>query len=84
LISETIWRSPQTLAGSRSIAAAIRVDMVASTGRLIRAVEEYGLIQFRAKGLSTPRRVPGLRGAASRDDRVASSSTVGRREAGTS
>ena len=44
LISETIWRSPQTLAGSRSIAAAIRVDMVASTGCLIRAVEEYGLI----------------------------------------
>ena len=49
LISETIWRSPQTLAGSRSIAAGIRVDMVASTGCLIRAVEEYGLFSSARK-----------------------------------
>jgi hypothetical protein len=30
-ISETMWRSPQALAASRSVAAVVRVDMVAST-----------------------------------------------------
>ncbi len=43
-ISETIWRTPETLAASRSPAAEIRVDMAASTGGVIRAVEEHGLI----------------------------------------
>jgi hypothetical protein len=43
-ISETIWQNPQALAASRSVAAAVRVDTVASTGCVIRAVEEYGLI----------------------------------------
>jgi len=43
-ISQTIWRNPQALAGSRSVAAAVRVDTVASTGCVIRAVAEYGLI----------------------------------------
>jgi hypothetical protein len=43
-ISETIWRNPQALAASRSVAAAVRVDTVASTGCVTRAVEEYGLI----------------------------------------
>ena len=44
LISESIWRNPQALAASRSAAAAVRVDMVASTGCVIRAVDEYGLV----------------------------------------
>jgi heme-degrading monooxygenase HmoA len=44
LISETIWRSHEALAASRSVAAAVRVDAVGSTGCVIRAVEEYGLI----------------------------------------
>jgi hypothetical protein len=44
LISEAIWRNPQALAASRSAAAAFRVDMVASTGCVIRAVDEYGLV----------------------------------------
>jgi hypothetical protein len=43
-ISETIWRTPEALAASRSPAAEVRVDMAASTGGVIRAVEEYGLI----------------------------------------
>jgi heme-degrading monooxygenase HmoA len=43
-IGETIWRSPQALAASRSVAAAVRVDTVASMGCVIRAVEEYGLV----------------------------------------
>jgi hypothetical protein len=43
-ISETIWRSTETLAASRSTAAAVRVDTVASTDGVIRAVEEYGLV----------------------------------------
>jgi hypothetical protein len=44
LISEAIWRNPQALAASRSAAAAARVDMVESTGCVIRAVDEYGLV----------------------------------------
>jgi hypothetical protein len=43
-ISETIWQTPEALAASRSSAAEVRVDMAASTGGVIRAVEEYGLI----------------------------------------
>jgi hypothetical protein len=43
-ISETIWRDSEALAASRSLAAAVRVDMVASSGYVIRAVEEYGLV----------------------------------------
>ncbi len=43
-ISETMWRTPQALAASRSVAAAVRVDTVASTGCVIRAIEEYGLV----------------------------------------
>ena len=44
LISESIWRSHEALAGSRSVAAAVRVDAVDSMGCVIRAVEEYGLV----------------------------------------
>lgn len=44
LIGEAIWRNPQALAASRSAAAAVRVDMVESTGCVIRAVDEYGLV----------------------------------------
>jgi hypothetical protein len=43
-ISETIWQDPPALAASRSVSAAVRVEAVASTGCVIRAVEEYGLI----------------------------------------
>jgi hypothetical protein len=43
-ISETIWLNQHALAASRSAAAAIRVDTVRSTGCVIRAVEEYGLV----------------------------------------
>ncbi len=44
LISESIWRSHEALAASRSVAAAVRVDAVDSMGCVIRAVEEYGLV----------------------------------------
>ena len=44
LIGEAIWRDPQALAASRSAAAAVRVEMVESTGCVIRAVDEYGLV----------------------------------------
>ena len=40
-IIETLWRDRQALAGSRSAAAAIRVDTVLATNGVIRAVEEY-------------------------------------------
>jgi len=43
-IIETLWRDQEALAASRSAAAAIRVDTVAATGAVIRAVEEYRLI----------------------------------------
>jgi hypothetical protein len=43
-IGETIWLNPQRLAASRSAAAAVRVETVALTGCVIRAVEEYGLV----------------------------------------
>ena len=44
MISEAIWRNPQALAASRNAAAAVGVDMVASAGCVIRAVDEYGLV----------------------------------------
>lgn len=44
LISLTIFREPETLAASRSIAAAARVDLAASTGSTIRAVSEFNLV----------------------------------------
>jgi hypothetical protein len=44
LIGESTWRDAGALAASRSAAAAVRVSMVESTGCLIRAVEEYGLV----------------------------------------
>jgi hypothetical protein len=43
-IIETLWRDPQALAGSRSAAAAIRVDTVLATNGVIRAVEEYQMV----------------------------------------
>jgi heme-degrading monooxygenase HmoA len=43
-ISETMWASRKALAASRGEAAAVRVETVRSTGALIRAVEEYGLV----------------------------------------
>ena len=48
-ISETVWQSEEALAASRSLAAAVRVDTVASTGCVIRAVEEYGLVSTSAR-----------------------------------
>ena len=48
-ISETVWRDEQALAGSRSVAAAIRVETVASTDGVVRAVEEYGLVSTSAR-----------------------------------
>jgi heme-degrading monooxygenase HmoA len=48
-ISETVWRDEQALAGSRSVAAAIRVDTVAATDGVVRAVEEYGLVSTSAR-----------------------------------
>src|SRR5215469_9991689 len=40
-ISESIWKDTKALAGSRSAAAATRVEAVASAGVVVRAVEEY-------------------------------------------
>ncbi len=48
-ISETLWRDEATLAETRSLAAAVRVDTVAATGCVIRAVEEYGLVSTSAR-----------------------------------
>lgn len=44
LISEAVWRSPQALAAGRSAAAAAWADMVESTGCVMGAVHEYGLV----------------------------------------
>jgi len=44
MISETLWRTPQALAASRSAAAAVLAETAASTGCAVRAVEEYGLV----------------------------------------
>ena len=48
-ISETLWRDEAALAETRSLAAAVRVDTVAATGCVIRAVEEYGLVSTSAR-----------------------------------
>jgi hypothetical protein len=48
-ISETVWQNKQALAATRSVAAAVRVETVASTGCVIRAVEEYGLVATSAR-----------------------------------
>lgn len=48
-ISETLWRDKEVLAATRSVAAAVRVETVASTGCVIRAVEEYGLVATSAR-----------------------------------
>jgi hypothetical protein len=43
-VSATMWRTPQALAASRSLAAAVRVETVTASECVIRAVEEYGLV----------------------------------------
>jgi hypothetical protein len=48
-ISETLWRNSEALAATRSVAAAVRVETVAATGCVIRAVEEYGLVSTSAR-----------------------------------
>ena len=44
LIGEAIWRDPQTLAASRGAAASAGIELAESTGCVIRAVDEYGLV----------------------------------------
>jgi hypothetical protein len=48
-ISETVWRDREALAAGRRTAAAVRVDTVASTGCVVRAVEEYILVSSSAR-----------------------------------
>jgi hypothetical protein len=48
-VSETVWRDGEALAASRSAAAAVRVDTVASMGCVVRAVEEYTLVSSSAR-----------------------------------
>ena len=48
-ISEAVWENQDVLAATRSVAAAVRVETVASTGCAIRAVEEYGLVATSAR-----------------------------------
>ena len=43
-VSETLWRTPQALAASRGLAAAVRVETVTTSDCVIRALEEYGLV----------------------------------------
>ncbi len=43
-ISETIWRDPEALAASSSVAAEVRADLAAAAGWVIRAAEEYSLV----------------------------------------
>ena len=43
-ISETVWRDSNALAASRSASAAMRVETVAATDSVVRAVEEYQLV----------------------------------------
>jgi hypothetical protein len=43
-IAETTWWTGQAMAATRSLAAAVRVKTVESTGCVIRAVEEYALV----------------------------------------
>ena len=42
-ISETIWRDPEALAASSSVAAEVRADLAAAAGWVIRTAEEYNL-----------------------------------------
>ena len=44
LISEAIWRDPQTLAAGRSAAASAGIELAESTGCEIRPADEYGLV----------------------------------------
>jgi hypothetical protein len=44
LIGQAIWRSRQALTANRDAAAAVWVEMVESTGCVIRGVDEYGLV----------------------------------------
>jgi heme-degrading monooxygenase HmoA len=48
-ISETVWQDRDALVDSRSLAASVRVDTVAATGWVIRAVEEYDLVSTSAR-----------------------------------
>ena len=43
-VSQAVWRDAHALAASRSTAAAVRVDAVATTDCVIRAVEEFSLV----------------------------------------
>jgi hypothetical protein len=43
-ISETLWRDTNALAASRSVAAAVRVEMVAAGDGAVCALEEYRLL----------------------------------------
>jgi hypothetical protein len=43
-ITETFWTDEDALAGSRSVAAEIRVDTVRATDSVVRALEEYSLV----------------------------------------
>jgi hypothetical protein len=43
-ISETVWRDANALAASRSASAAIRLETVAATDTVVRAVEEYRMV----------------------------------------
>jgi hypothetical protein len=63
VISDTVWQNVESLAASRSVAAAIRVETVEATDCAVRAVEEYALVATSARGVtgishfgSTPRR----------------------------
>jgi hypothetical protein len=44
LTSETIWRTATALGASRSLAAAVRLELAEAAGCTIRAMEEYGLV----------------------------------------
>lgn len=44
LVEETMWVDGDALAGSRSVASAIRVDAVKATDEVVRALAEYTLI----------------------------------------
>jgi quinol monooxygenase YgiN len=43
-VTEVVWRDEAALAASRSAAASIRVDAVAATDAVVRALEEYRLV----------------------------------------
>jgi hypothetical protein len=48
-ISETVWQNKEVMAATRGVAAAVRAETVASTGCVIRGVEEYGLVATSAR-----------------------------------